>query len=361
MRKSKIVILVLVCVLLSGAVGFGGGYLASHNVGTTSSSSSISSDNTSLDQATGSKLSTQEIIAKNANSVVEITTESVTTDFWMQEYITEGAGSGVIIDGDGYILTNNHVIEGANKIKVKLHNGSEYKASLVATDSRLDVAVIKISAKSLTPATFGDSSKLTVGDLAIAIGNPLGQLGGTATCGIISSLDRELTIDGQVMALLQTDASINPGNSGGGLFDQYGNLIGLVVAKSSGSDVEGLGFAIPSNTVKKAYEDLRNGGKVEGRPAIGITVNYVDADSAIEEGYRYAGVYIYEVAGKNAKKSGLKAGDYIYYIDNVQIETTEDLQAEVGKHEVGDVISIVVVRDGKTIETTVKLVDASSL
>lgn len=359
MRKSKLIILVLICVLLSGGVGFAGGYLA---VNMASDDVAISGGtNYSLDKATGSKLSTQEIITKNANSVVEITTESVTTDFWMQEYITEGAGSGVIIKDNGYILTNNHVIEGASKINVKLHNGESYRASLVATDSRLDVAVIKISAKSLVPATFGDSSKLTVGDLAIAIGNPLGQLGGTATCGIISSLDRELTIDGQVMTLLQTDASINPGNSGGGLFDQYGNLIGLVVAKSSGSDVEGLGFAIPSNTVKQAYEDLTKGGKVKGRPVIGVSVNYIDVDTAMEQGYKYAGVYIYQVAGANAKKAGLKAGDYIYYVDGVQIETTEDLQTVLGKHKVGDKISIVVVRDNKTIETTLKLVDASKL
>ena len=357
MKKSKTLILILVCILISGGCGFAGFLLANGTVG-----ASLHSSNTlDLSNATNSKMSVQEIVAKNADCVVEITTESVDTDFWMQQYITQGAGSGVIIKSNGYIITNNHVIERANSIEVKLHNGKTYSASLVATDAQNDVALIKIKAKDLTTATYGDSSKLSVGDLAVAIGNPLGQLGGTATCGIISALDRELTLDGQRMTLLQTDASINPGNSGGGLFDQYGNLVGLVVAKSSGSDVEGLGFAIPSNTVKEVVDQLMGNGSFKGKAVIGVTVNYLDAEAAMMNGYQYSGVYIYDVVSKNAKKAGLKAGDYIYYIDNKRIETNTDLEAFLLNKKPGDIVKITVIRNNQTFETRVKLVESSTL
>ena len=177
--------------------------------------------------------------------MVAITTESVATDSWLRQYVTEGAGSGVIISEDGYIVTNNHVIDGASNIKVTLNDGTQVAAELISTDAQTDLAVIKIDKAGLPPVAFGDSAALNVGDLAVAIGNPLGTLAGSATEGIISGLEREITIDGRTMKLIQTSAAINPGNSGGGLFDQYGNLIGIVVAKSAGSEVEGLGFVIP--------------------------------------------------------------------------------------------------------------------
>lgn len=360
-KAAKYIALVLVCAIVSVGGGYGGSILASKNIGPATIFNGGSSSNESLAQATGSKLSVQEIIEKNADSVVEIRTESVVTDNWMQQYVTEGAGSGVIVDSKGYIVTNNHVIDGARKINVKLHNGDSYSARLISTDPMTDVAVIKISAEKLTPATYGNSDELTVGDLAVAIGNPLGQLGGTATCGIISALDRELNIDGTSMRLLQTDASINPGNSGGGLFDQYGNLIGIVVAKSSGSDVEGLGFAIPVNKVKEIADQLIEGGKVAGRAAIGIQIYYVDLSQAMEQGYMYPGLYIAEVASKNAKQAGIKEGDYIYYFDGERIETNEDLQNQLSKHKVGDKVKMVVVRDGKTVDCEVILSDSSEL
>jgi serine protease Do len=188
----------------------------------------------------GTQLSTSEVASLTSDSVVEITTETVTTDSWMQQYVTNGAGSGVIVTQDGYIVTNNHVIDGASKISVRLKNGTTYTASLIGSDSKTDVALLKIGATGLKPVVLGNSESLKVGDTAIAIGNPLGQLGGTVTEGIISALDRELVIKGKKMSLLQTDAAINPGNSGGGLFNNKGELIGIVVAKSSGSDVEAL-------------------------------------------------------------------------------------------------------------------------
>ena len=148
----------------------------------------------------------------------------------------------------------------------------EYTASLVGADELTDVAVLKIDDTGFTAATYGNSDNLSVGDLAVAIGNPLGELGGTATTGIISALNRELTVDGKTMNLLQTDSSINPGNSGGGMFDQYGNLVGIVVAKSSGSNVEGLGFAIPINTAADIAKQLIENGKVTGRAYIGVNI-----------------------------------------------------------------------------------------
>ncbi len=359
-RKAKYIALVLICAIVSVGCGFGGSLLAS-KVSHQMPSSNGSSNHKSLARATGSELSVQEIIEKNADSVVEITTESVVTDHWMQQYVTEGAGSGVVIDKKGYIVTNNHVIDGARKITVKLHDGQTYSAKLVGTDPVTDVAVVKINNNQLAAADFGDSSALTVGDLAVAIGNPLGQLGGTATCGIISALDRELNISGNTMRLLQTDASINPGNSGGGLFDQYGDLIGIVVAKSSGSDVEGLGFAIPIDKVKDVTAQLIEKGKVIGRAAIGVSVYYVDMELAVESGYMYEGLYIEEVVSKSAKKAGLKVEDYIYYFDGKRIQSNEDLQNALSSHKVGDKVKMIVIRDDKTVDLTVTLMDSGEL
>ena len=183
------------------------------------------------------------IVEKTANSVVEITQYTTTQSYFNSSYTSEGNGSGVIISDDGYILTNNHVINGAEKISVRLRNGEEYDATLIGKDSKTDIAVIKIEADNLTPAIIADSSKTLVGDFVLAIGNPLGRLGGTVTYGFISALEREINLDSSTKNLMQFDAAVNPGNSGGGLFNINGELIGVVSAKSTGYDVEGLGKA----------------------------------------------------------------------------------------------------------------------
>lgn len=353
--KKVFIITIILTLIVSTILSLGALVLLSKSPEQVSAGS-ISTTNYNLQRATGSELFIQEIIARNQNSVVEIRTESVATDLWMQQYITQGAGSGVIIESKGYILTNNHVIEGANKITVKLRSGKEYKAKLIATDPLTDIAVIQIKANNLSTATLGDSSKLVVGDLAVAIGNPLGQLGGTATTGIISALDRDLTIDGKKMTLLQTDASINPGNSGGGLFNQYGELIGLVVAKSSGSDVEGLGFAIPSNQVKSIAADLIKNGKISDRPIIGINIENINsAELAIQRGYQMTGVYVADVVRANAKKAGFRVGDMIYYVEDARIDSSGTLSSELQKYKIGDKVKIIVVRDNKTVELNVTL------
>ncbi len=358
-RKAFVISMIL-CMIATSALTIGGYTLASQ-WGLSSTTKRVSATNYTLSKATGSEKSIEEIVAMNENAVVEIRTESVAMDMWMQNYVTEGAGSGVIVDTKGYILTCNHVIEGANKVNITLKDGTELQAEVIGTDPQNDLAVLKINATNLTAATYGNSEELSVGDLAVAIGNPLGELGGTASQGIISALDRELTVDNKNLTLLQTDASINPGNSGGGLFDQYGNLIGIVVAKSSGSDVEGLGFAIPINTAAEIAKDLIENGKVTTRAAIGVAiVDVPDAEAAMQYGVRYTGVYIQEVTSKKAKKAGLQAGDMFYYLEDKKIETSADLTSALAKYKPGDKVSITVIRDNQTVDVEVELVEPAS-
>ena len=354
--KKAFVITLIICVVVSAAVGAGAYAFAMSHFGGVVIDKTISTTNYNLAKATGSELSVQEIIAKNENSVVAISTESVSTDSWLRQYVTKGAGSGIVYSEDGYIITNNHVIDGANSIKVTLYDGTQCDASLVATDEQTDIAVIKIDKQGLTPVTIGTMENLCVGDLAVAIGNPLGTLSGTATEGIISALEREITLEGKSMTLIQTSASINPGNSGGGLFDQYGNLIGIVVAKSSGSDVEGLGFAIPCDKVAAVAKSLIENGYVEGRPAAGITiVDLTSPQKAMQYGVSITGVYIQEVTGENAKKAGLQAGDLVYYVDDVKITSDSQLVKTIQSYQIGDTVEFTVIRENEPIKIKVKL------
>ncbi|MBQ6900338.1 MAG: trypsin-like peptidase domain-containing protein [Firmicutes bacterium] len=358
-RKFMVLTLIF-SMILSAAVGAGAYALAMSTFGGTTINKSVTTTNYNLSQATGSELSIQEIVALNENSVVAITTEAIDYDFWMRQYVTEGAGSGVIYSEDGYIITNNHVIDGASNIKVALNDGSVHQATLVATDAQTDLAVIKIDKTGLDPVTIGKEEDLCVGGLVVAIGNPLGTLSGTATEGIISALERQITIDGKAMSLIQTSASINPGNSGGGLFDQYGNLAGIVVAKSAGSNVEGLGFAIPCDKVAEVTKSLIENGYVEGRPAAGITiVDLTNPQDAMQYGVSIAGVYIQEVNGDNAKKSGLESGDMIYYIDDVKVTDSSVLLAEIQKHEIGEEVTLTIVRGNDIKKIKIQLEAAS--
>lgn len=358
--KKFFALMLVVCMILSAAIGAGAYALAISSFGGISVDKSIHTTNYNLAKSTGSVLSIEEIVAKNENSVVAIETESVSTDSWLRQYVTQGAGSGVIYREDGYIITNNHVIDGANSIKVTLYNGKTYDASLVATDAQTDVAVIKINETGLTPVSMGSMDQVSVGSLAVAIGNPLGTLSGTATDGIISALEREITIDGKAMSLIQTSASINPGNSGGGLFDQYGDLIGLVVAKSSGSDVEGLGFAIPVDKVQSVAESLIKNGYVEGRPAAGIVIqDLTDSSLAMQYGVSLTGVYITDVTGDNAKKAGLEKGDMIYYVDDVKITDSAVLLKTIQDHKIGDTVTFTVVRGSEILKCDVQLEDSA--
>ena len=300
-------------------------------------------------------LTTPEIVAKAQDSVVEIVTELVVTGSYMQQYTSSGAGSGVIITEDGYILTNNHVIENATSITVTLHNGESYPATLLGLDEQLDIALLKIDTTGLTPATIATSSDLLVGQTVVAIGNPLGQLGGTVTQGIISALDRMITIDGQTMTLLQIDAAINPGNSGGGLFNAQGNLIGIVNAKSTGSDIDGIGFAIPIDNVMKVVDDLKNYGYVTGRVAIGISMVDINSEQ-LAWMYRVneLGVYVYSVTENSpAEEGGLERGDRLISINGTKISSSTEFRAAIQNYSVGDTLTIVVSRGGKEVTLSV--------
>lgn len=368
LTRKSLALLIALCVVVSALFGFGGSYLANALNGGHSGSSktaSVSKNGYKLEDATGSKMTVQEVTNKTKDSVVEIKTESVSADAWMQQYVTEGAGSGVVMTADGYIMTNNHVIDGASKITVTTSDDKEYEAKLVGTDSITDIAVLKISAKNLTPATYGNSDQLAVGDMAVAIGNPLGELGGTVSAGIISALDRELAIDGKTMTLLQTDASINPGNSGGGLFNGDGQLIGIVVAKSSGSNVEGLGFAIPINKAADVAQQLMEKGYVSDQPSTGMSYaessqgngaaqffgNSQDSQSQSSS----AAVYIQEVTGTNAKKAGFQSDDLVYAVDGTRITSFNTLSSIVTSHKVGDKLTYTIVRGNQTKEIKLTL------
>lgn len=361
LTRRSLALLIALCVVVSGLFGFGGAYLSSALSGGHSGSSkaaSVSKNGYKLEDATGSKMTVQEVTNATKDSVVEIKTESVSSDAWMQQYVTEGAGSGVVMTADGYIMTNNHVIDGASKITVTTSDDKEYEAKLVGTDSITDIAVIKISAKNLTPVTYGNSDQLAVGDMAVAIGNPLGELGGTVSAGIISALDRELAIDGKTMTLLQTDASINPGNSGGGLFNGDGQLIGIVVAKSSGSNVEGLGFAIPINKAADVAQQLMDKGYVSDQPSTGMSYSESSQGSGMSQFFgnsqdsqsqsSSATVYIQEVTGTNAKKAGFQQGDIVYAVDGTEITSFNTLSSIVTSHKVGDKLTFTIVRGNQT-------------
>lgn len=350
------------CIMFSAICGFGGGYLANSLLSVEPSSYENkviyqSVVRTSSSSSSDSSLSISDVAAVASNSVVEITTETVMMGTRMGQFVSEGAGSGVIITSDGYILTNNHVIDGASKITVRLKDGTSYNGFVVGIDEKTDLAVIKVDASDLQPAVFGDSSSLTVGETAVAIGNPLGQLGGTVTSGIISALDREISIDGETMTLLQTSAAINPGNSGGGLFNSYGELIGIVNAKSSGSDIEGLGFAIPGNTAKEVAEQIITYGYVKGRPYLGITtVDISDAQSAMMYRVNQLGVYILKVnSGSNAERAGLSSGDKIVSINGTSIGNITDLNCVLSECAVGDLITVDVQRNNRTVSLKLEL------
>lgn len=296
------------------------------------------------------------VAKKCSPSVVEIMTESVSTHSFFSNAISSGAGSGVILTKDGYIVTNHHVIDGANKVKVTTSDGKTYDAKLIGTDQSSDLAVIKIEAENLTPAVQGQSSSLEVGDSAIAIGNPLGELGGTVTNGIISALDREITIDNQTMHLLQTNAAINPGNSGGGLFNAKGELIGVVNAKSSGENVEGLGFAIPIDRAKPIIENLMENGYVKDRASLGVSI------SASQNPFDQSeSVYITEVLkGGAAEKGGLKAGDQILKIDDVEIESSSQVKEIITSHKAGEKVTITILRSHEIKEFEITLQETTN-
>ena len=371
-----------VALVLAAAMGFAGGFVGAkfggsgkvviQQVAPSSTADSASGSDSSITAASssGSSLTTEQVADLVSPSVVVITTEQVVYSQWSwygQNQVESGAGSGVIISSDGYILTCAHVVDGASTITVTIGD-KDYTATLVGEDTTSDIAVIKIDADGLTPATVGNSDSLKVGQSVMAVGNPLGELGGTVTGGMISALNRSVTIQGSssvnTMSLIQMDASVSPGNSGGGLFNMNGELVGIVNAKSSSSDAEGLGFAIPINDAIKVAQELLENGYVTGRPYLGITYLAVtDAQTASQLGVNAYGVYVVEVVkGGPADKAGLQAGDRIVSVDGTEIASKDDLGTLMQKHAAGDTLSITIARDGQmqTVNVTLSEKTASN-
>ncbi len=284
---------------------------------------------------TGKEMTSEEVAAFAKQSVVEVVTESVTYAGFGGAYITSGAGSGVIISDSGHILTNYHVVEGAESITVTLPDGREEKVVWIMGDEVTDIAVIKINAQTENAAVIGGSASLVAGQQVMVVGNPLGDLGGSVSGGIISAVDRHVTIEGKEMNLIQLDAAVNPGNSGGGLFDMRGALVGIVNAKSVAEDVEGIGFAIPVDTAYGAVaSSLMEKGYVEGR--VDTSVLEFSETTGITISRPSPGLYLYS----SSVKTDIPDGAYIVSVDGQKIKTIEEWEAILHSKQIGETVEI---------------------
>ena len=318
-------------------------------------SSQESSDTTFSDEE--GALCLQDIYSSVIDSVVSIS--SMTSS-------GTSSGTGIIMSSDGYVITNHHVITGALVISVLTNDNQEYEAALVGSDEMSDLAVLKIDARGLQAAEFGDSSKLRVGDSVVAIGDPLGvQLRGTMTNGIISAINRDLTVGDRTMTLIQTNAALNNGNSGGPLINCYGQVIGINTVKMSSyytatASVEGLGFAIPISVAKPIIDELIENGYVAGRPAIGISGDSLP--SYYRTYYRLPdGVYVTSVnEGSDAKAKGIREGDIVTAINGERISSIDELNTVKNQYAAGDEVTLTVYRSGTYYEVTVTLVDQAT-
>lgn len=358
----KVVALCLVCALVGGLAH------PVYNAVTGGNGTTIYTGNrtpTKVDTAavnTEKELTTAEIYAKYVSSCVGITVDIVSTNIFGQTVTGAAAGSGFVITEDGYILTNYHVIDGANSIKVTFSDGKEYTATYVGGEEANDIAVIKVEATGLTPVVIGSSSDMLVGEQVTTIGNPLGELTFSETTGIISALDRTITMsDGNKMNMIQTDCAINSGNSGGALFNLYGEVIGITNAKysSSGSSseasIDNIGFAIPINSVRSIVESIIKNGYIV-KPYIGVSVE--DVSSEMTSYGLPAGAVVRSVTdGAPAAQAGLQANDIITAVDGAEITGSNDLVQIVTAKKAGDTLKLSVYRQGQTLELTVTVAE----
>ena len=368
---AKVTALVLSCALVGGAMGFGASALQNHlaakNADTEEAQQASvvyegSRETSVINIAqidTSKEMTPAEVYAQNVNSTVGIRT-SITTNYWGYQTQAAAAGSGFILSADGYILTNYHVVEDSNSITVSLYDGTEYDATLVGCDESNDIAVLKIDAEGLTPVVLGDSDNLNVGDQVVAIGNPLGELTFSLTTGVVSALNREVTLSSNVtMNLIQTDCAINSGNSGGALFNLYGEVIGITNAKysssssSSEASIDNIGFAIPLNHVKNIVKSIIETGSIT-KPYIGVTVSSVSSEA---QGYGLpTGAAVRSVeADSPAAKAGLEENDIITEVDGTAINSSTELVNYVGEKTPGDELTFKVYRQGEELELTVTI------
>lgn len=310
--------LVGICIFLSLVLGLSGGFIASR----------LFTGGTVDDRIT-------QVVDDIDDCVVEIDTEKVESN---STETVSSSGSGIVISADGYIATNRHVLENSKSVVVTLKNSEKYPATLVGYDSDEDIAVVKIDKKGLRPVQFSDSSAMRVGQKTIVIGNALGLLEGTVSSGIISAKEREMVLNGETMVLFQTDAAINNGNSGGGIFDMNGKLLGMVVARSRITSSEGLGFGIPSNTVKFVTDQILKYGYVPGRIDLQMTLVQTDSGSIIVAKMK---------EGSNAESAGFKIGDIIKEVKHQPVTSLGEVDKIVDDCKVGEVIDFTIDRDGQ--------------
>ena len=307
--------------------------------------------------ASAQGLSPSQVYAMNVNSVVAISNQS-TTNVWGQVSETASSGTGFVISADGYILSNYHVVAGANRLTVITYMGDEYEAKLVGYDEMNDVSILKVEATGLEPVTIGSSDDLIVGDQVVAIGNPLGELTSSLTVGYISAKDRTINTDGNLINMMQTDAAINPGNSGGPLFNMKGEVIGITTAKYSGStgsgaSIEGIGFAIPIDDVMAMTEDLIAHGYLTNQAYLGVSVMDLDASTASMYSLP-TGSYVQSVTeGSCAEKAGIQPKDIIIQVGDYTVEGNSTLQTALRKFRAGETTTITVFRAGTEVELTI--------
>ena len=354
----------LACALVGGALGGGGALLVTGQLGgadTVIYEGTRPTAAVSLASVDGKTVLTgEEVYAANLESVVGVNGD-VTTNVWGYTVRNAVAGSGFVISADGYILTNYHVVDGVEDLKVSFADGTSYDATFVGGEEENDIAVLKIDASGLRPVVLGNSDDLRVGEPVYAIGNPLGELTFTFTGGYVSAKDRAITMsDGTIMNMIQTDTAINSGNSGGPLFDQYGQAVGIVSAKYSGSSgssstIEGIGFAIPINDVADMVTSIIEHGYVTGKPNVGILMNDVSTEAVQRYGVP-AGAYIEAVLeGSCADRAGLQPGDIVTAVGDSAVTSSEQLSSAVKNYRAGEQVTFTVYRDGKNVELTLTL------
>lgn len=371
-RNKSIIATGVICSLLGGIIGGGVASniwdkdaLAAQNIGSGQTYSAIPINQTAPVQLNASENVISPVVAiaeAVTPAVVGITNKVTGRDYFgrMGEW-SQGTGSGVIFREDGYIITNYHVVEGATALSVSLDDGRIVDGTIVGVDETTDLAVVKIDADNLTAAVLGDSSQLKVGELAVAIGNPLGEdFARTVTDGIISGLDRTIQASDRTYQVIQTNAQINEGNSGGALVNSKGEVIGINSVKVATGGVEGMGFAIPINEVKPIVQELMDNGYVS-RPYMGITG--VTLTDQIVQYYRLTpkvsqGVLVYStVNGSPAQQAGIQPGDVLYKVDNVILESMDQLTEYLSKHKAGERLTFLVDRNGQSLEVRLTLGD----
>ena len=369
----KTIVIIFLVALLGGAGGAYGAININKLAGNgqaTEASTSNSSVTTQVLYSDSQAGTYQNAINNAIDTVVQITSEatSVQTNLFGQSVSgsSTSLGSGVIISSDGYIVTNNHVVSDATNVSVQTNDGTEYEATIIGTDAKTDLALLKIDATNLKYASLVDSDTLSLGQEVVAIGNSLGK-GTSCTNGIISALNREVTINNYTMTLILTNAEVNSGNSGGGLFDMNGNLVGIVNAKimsnatssTTSTTVEGMGYAIPTNTVKTIVDELMNNGYVKDRATIGVKVI---TDSSYLQYYNVSeGALVSEVVEDSAaSKAGIEAGDIIIAIDNNKVSSFTDLSKYLDNYKVGDTVTITVTRDNHLMDFQVTLEESTN-